>query len=182
MTLHAPTDVRSISIPTDRGGCGEPHKLAGDPAEGEHLTVDCGPCEAVISTMGHGWAADPLQVALTPDERARFDALSDQAKTRQASTWADPQAIGNAVAQALATAGGQGSLLDQIRAMPDEHRAMLAALLQVPAPVAPAGGGTAPDTDPAAEATPSADAALAKPTKRAAAKKTTTPATTPAAG
>lgn len=133
MTAYAPSDVRSITVPH---GCGEPHE-AGDLAEGERFAIDCPDCEPHILAMaGHGWAMDPLQVALTPDERARFEALEANAKAQQATTWADPRAIGNAVAAALGVSGQTSapSLLEQIKAMSPEDKAALAGLLNLPAP------------------------------------------------
>jgi hypothetical protein len=161
MTAYAPSDVRSITVPQ---GCGQPHE-AGDLAEGERFAVDCPECESFILTMtGHGWAADPLQVDLTPDERRANEALERNAKARQATTWSDPAAIGNAVAQALGVAQAQAapSLLDQIRAMSDEDKAALAGLLGYETPVQPA---EKPAAAPAAK--------KAAPAKKAAGRATT---------
>lgn len=136
MTAYAPSDVRSITVPA---GCGQPHE-AGELAEGERFVVDCAECEPhILALKDHGWARDPLQVALTPDERQRFEALETNARAQQASTWADPRAIGNAVAEALGVAGAQAapSLLEQIKAMSGEDKAVLAGLLY-PAPAAEA--------------------------------------------
>lgn len=158
MTAYAPSDVRSITVPH---GCGEPHE-AGDLAEGERFAIDCAECEPHILAMaGHGWAMDPLQVALTPDERTRFEALEANAKAQQATTWADPQAIGNAVAAALGVAGQTSapSLLNQIKSMSPEDKATLAGLLNLPAPSAAEDGDEAPK-------------AAAKPATRRAARKT----------
>lgn len=67
MTMHAMTDVRSITLP---GGCGNSH-TAGDLADGEHMTISCGPCEAALQTLPKlGWATNVGSVPLTPDERA----------------------------------------------------------------------------------------------------------------
>lgn len=125
MTVYAPSDVQSITVPD---GCGQPH-AAGDLAEGERFAVDCAACEPRILAMaGHGWASDPLQVAPTPDERRRFEALEANAKAQQAATWSNPQAIGNAVAAALGQQGAP-SLLEQIKALSAEDRKALVGLL-----------------------------------------------------
>lgn len=144
MTAYAPSDVRSITVPA---GCGQPHE-AGELAEGERFAVDCAECEPhILALKDHGWARDPLQVALTPDERQRFEALEANAKAQQATTWADPRAIGNAVAEALGVAGAQAapSLLQQIKSLSGEDRATLAGLLGYPAPEAPAPETPAPE-------------------------------------
>ncbi len=134
MTVYAPSDVRSITVPA---GCGQPHE-AGELADGERFALDCAECEPhVLALKDHGWARDPLQVALTPDERQRFEALEANAKAQQATTWSDPRAIGNAVAEALGVARGLNvSLLDQIKAMSGEDKAALAGLLY-PTPETP---------------------------------------------
>lgn len=137
MTTYAPSDVRSITIPA---GCGQSHD-AGELAEGERFAVDCAECEPyILALKDHGWSTDPLQVAMTPDERTAFEALERNAKAQQASTWSDPRAIGNAVAQALGVAQQQQapSLLEQIKAMTGEDKAALATLLGFIAPETPA--------------------------------------------
>lgn len=162
MTVHAPTDVRAITIPTERGGCGQPHEADANLGPGEHFAVNCPDCEPVIMGLGHGWAGDPLGVSLTPDERAHLATLDDQAKAHQAKTWSDPDAVGKAIASALANAGPRpGSLLDQIRAeaaaLDDAGKAELAAALGlIPAP--------APADEPPAAETPAKKAAPAKKT------------------
>lgn len=158
MTAYAPSDVRSITVPH---GCGQPHE-AGDLAEGERFAVDCAECEPHILAMaGHGWAMHPLQVDPTPDERRASEALERNAKAQQASTWSDPQAIGNAVAAALGVAAQQSapSLLEQIKAMNAEEKAALAGLLGFTAPAeTPAETKPAP----AKKATPAKKAVAAK--------------------
>lgn len=160
MTAYAPSDVRSITVPL---GCGQPHD-AGELAEDERFAVDCAECEPhILALKDHGWARDPLQVALTPDERQRFESLEANAKAQQATTWSDPRAIGNAVAQALGVAQQQAapSLLEQIKAMSGEDKAALAGLLGYFVP------------EPAAE-TPAVESE-AKPARKTAARKTATP-------
>lgn len=168
MTLYAPSDVRAITVPTDLGGCGHPHTAPDDLPEGELFALDCVPCEQFVNTLRHGWAPDPLNVGLTTDERRRQEALSDQAKARQASTWADPDAIGKAVASALSThAPRPGGILDALRAeaasLDETGKAELAALLGLTAP--------APADPPAAVAEPATPATDA-PAPRKVAKKT----------
>jgi hypothetical protein len=158
MTAYAPSDVRSITIPA---GCGQSHD-AGDLAEGERFTVDCAECEPhILALAGHGWASNPLQVALTPDERTALEALERNAKAQQATTWSDPKAIGNAMAQALGTFGpapAAPSLLEQIKALNAEEKAALVGLL-TETPAEPAEKAAAV---PAAKATKAAKAAPRK--------------------
>lgn len=158
MTAWAPSDVLSITVPQ---GCGQPHE-AGELAEGQRFGVECAECEAhILALEGHGWARDPLQVLQTPDERRQSEALETNARAQQASTWADPRAIGNAVAQALGVAQQQAapSLLEQIKAMSGEDKAALAGLLGYSAPE--------PVTEPAVEGE-------AKPPRKTAARKAAT--------
>jgi len=98
MTVYAPTDVRSISIP---GGCGHSHD-AGDLAEGERLIVNCPPCEPGIMATRTGWAHTPEGVHLIPDEIARVEADKREADRSKNHTWGDPHALGRALAQGLA--------------------------------------------------------------------------------
>lgn len=98
MTVYAPTDVRSINVPS---GCGSPHE-AGDLAEGELFTVDCPACEPGIIAARTGWAHTLEGVHLTPDEIAVVDAQKAQAERAKAQTWGDPHALGKSLAEALA--------------------------------------------------------------------------------
>jgi len=172
MTLYAPSDVRAILVPQERGGCGQPHE-AGTLAEGEHFAITCPECEAHVNTLGHGWAPDPLQVAMTPDERAQFEALSKQAQARQATTWADPDAIGKAVATALGVQAQPTSLLDQLRALSPDDKAALAGILGL-TPPAEKGDKPAAVIEPA-PAEEQADKPAAAPVKKAPPKKAATP-------
>lgn len=153
MTLYAPTDVRAVTVPADRGGCGQPHTAPDDLPKGEHMAVDCPLCEPYLNTLGgHGWAPDPLHCALTPDERRQLDALDDQAKANRARTWSDPDAIGKALAAALNQhTAPQGGMLAQLRAeaaqLDEAGRAELAALLGLTTP-APAAAEPAAEPEP----------------------------------
>ena|SRR5262245_25329262 len=79
MTVYAPSDVRSITVPA---GCGQPH-AAGDLADGERFTVDCPACEPKILGMRTGWAQAAGDVAKTPDEIAA--AASEHAEAQRAA-------------------------------------------------------------------------------------------------
>lgn len=93
MTVYAPSDFNAVSVPVDAGGCGQTHG-GGDRAPGEHLAVDCEKCEPILLSMaGHGWASDPLHVALTPDEQRASEAMATKAAMEQQKTWSSPQAF-----------------------------------------------------------------------------------------
>jgi hypothetical protein len=133
MTVYAPTDSRAITIPVERGGCGQPHE-AGDLAEGARFVVDCPRCEPHIIGARLGWAHTPHGVALTPDEIASVEQDEARAKREQNRTWGSPDALAHTFAAAMAkqVSGGGGSapsLLEQIAALTGEERAALAAML-----------------------------------------------------
>lgn len=108
MTLIAPTDVQSISLPD---GCGKSHGIEA----GAQLVIECGPCEAAMSAHKHlGWAATPEQVALTCDERA-------QAERDEASA----QKAGIARLNSLAN-GGDGSANGALTALVEQNTALMA--------------------------------------------------------
>ncbi len=132
MTVHAPTDVLSITIPTDRGGCGRSHELP-DPAGGGPRTVDCPACEPHIIASRTGWAHDPIAVALTCDEIAQVEAAERDAKVEQNRTWSNPARLREALFGNQPTAAAP-SLLEQIAALSAEERAALAGMLTAQTP------------------------------------------------
>lgn len=78
MTAYAPSDVRTVSL---GDGCGQPHTAP----DNQRLAVDCEVCAPLlIAQKSLGWAADPLDVALTPDERHRIELDKDAAQRAQA--------------------------------------------------------------------------------------------------
>ena len=156
MTVYAPSDVQSVTVPH---GCGTTHTRPDELHDDERFGIDCEQCEPLILAQRHGWANNPLHVEMTPDERAAYEALDAKAKAQQAMTWSDPNAIGEAVAKALgAQAAPPGNLLAQIRALSDDDKQALAGLLRL-------------DVAPPA----SADDALTKPPKKATGAKASTP-------
>jgi len=100
MTAYAPSDVMSITVPRDSGGCGKTHVREG---EGK-LSVDCAGCEAHIfgALSRHGWSADPATVALTPDELATVEAQT------QAAGMGSNLQIAQALAQIATALAGSG--------------------------------------------------------------------------
>lgn len=139
MTVYAPSDVRSITVPTDRGGCGMPHELTGEPADGERFSVNCPACEPHIIAARIGWAHTPHGVHLTPDEIAQVEAEEARAKREQNRTWGSPEALGSAFAAAMSAkmgtpAASAPTLMEQIAALSPEERAALGAMLTSAAP------------------------------------------------
>lgn len=135
MTVWAPSDVRSITIPTHKGGCGQSHE-AGELAKGQHFSVTCPPCEPAIIALRHGWAYNEAGVHLTPDEIAEVEQQEAEAKRQQNRTWGDPNAVGRALAEELRKGAPEQptNFLAAVAAMSPEDRAALRELLG-PAPV-----------------------------------------------
>lgn len=170
MTVWAPSDVRSITIPTHKGGCGQSHE-AGELAPGEHFSVTCPGCEPAIIGLRHGWAYQESGVHLTPDEIGEVERQEADAKRQQNRTWGDPNAVGRALAEALAKntpAGQSPNVLGLVAAMSPDERAALRELLG-PAPVVPPAA-------PAVEAPPAA-----KPARKATGRRVAQPDTGAAA-
>lgn len=156
MTMYAPSDVRSISIPD---GCGQPHE-AGDLGGGGRMTLDCPPCEASLQvrpTMG--WATHEAAVHLTPDEIGENERAEKTAQ-RVGTHLLASQILGAASAQQAQ--GVPQAMLEQFAAMQAQIEALTAKLADQAAPAAPA----VPEPEPVA-ATPVEPAA---PVKRAAKK------------
>jgi hypothetical protein len=171
VTVHAPSDVRSISIPTHRGGCGLVHE-AGDLPDGARFSVDCPSCEPAIIATRTGWAHTPEGVHLTPDEIGVADAEAAKAQRESNKTWANPAAMfamfqkAGAQPAAVQAAAEMPSLLAQIAALSPEERAALGAMLAAPTPetdVEP--DGDEPDGS-VSEGESTADADLAAPKRR----------------
>lgn len=167
MTVYAPSDVNAISVPVDRGGCGQQHG-GGERAKGELLAVDCEQCAPVLLSMnGHGWASDPMHVALTPDERREAEATATKAQMEQHKTWSSPHAF----AAFMQAAGFQGpgvadggeaasALLAEMQAMRQtmEQQAERIAQLET-GPTAPAAAPAPAKKATAKKAAPAADKA-----------------------
>lgn len=132
MTLYAPTDFVSITIPTDRGGCGQPHE-AGETNEFGHAVINCDQCEPAILATRHGFGTSPTGVHLTTDEIAEAAASEAQAARARNRTWGDPQALGDALAKALTKAvpapAPTLSPAELVAGMSEEDKAALRALL-----------------------------------------------------
>lgn len=100
MTVHAPSDVRSVTVPEHFGGCGVEHS-AGDLEPGQRMSLDCGPCELALTSPplnAHGWSSREDGVALTPDERLL---LESQEKEGSAATALMVKQLGESLAQAV---------------------------------------------------------------------------------
>lgn len=129
MTVYAPTDALSVTIPTDRGGCGLTHQVT-------DRKVDCLACEPHIVGLRQGWAHTLEGVALTPDEIGEVERAEAQAKRQNQRTWADPAVLANVIGDAMrdGLANGQQpaaapSLLAQIAGLSGQERAALRELL-----------------------------------------------------
>lgn len=135
MTLHAPTDVRSITVP---GGCGHPHD-AGDLADGERMSIDCPPCEAVIGkTPSMGWGTHPHHATLTCDERAEAARVADQAQRVGMANLA--ALAGGQIGAAAATPSGTADAL--VAALQAQNVALAAQLEALSEKVAALSGAT----------------------------------------
>lgn len=172
MTVHAPTDFTSITIPQERGGCGQSHEAEQTP-EGQPSKITCEKCEPHIIAARLGFSHDPISVALTCDELGAVEAAERSASREQNKTMASllPMIRAQFLSQQSAVpAVPAPSLLEQIQALGAEDRAALAAML-TPAPAADAQsaeGDDKPADKSAADKPPAA--------KSAPAKKTTPPA------
>ena len=145
MTVYAPTDVRSINV---SGGCGTEHS-APDNHPNTPMSVDCDKCEPLILAANLGWANHPRGVALTPDEIAAAEDAERMAKVEQNRTWSSPQALRDALFGDRPTTAP--SLLDQVKSLSDEERAVLRTILGPPTPEPDSTtttGGAHPDATP----------------------------------
>jgi len=150
MTMYPMSDVHTITVPTDVGGCGIQHELAVDLADRK---LDCLPCEAWLQGVPSlGWANHPGGVALTPDE---ITANAQAEKKAQQAGWQNLAGQIAAAASGLVPAAQaqQPSLVEQILALdPTQKQALLVLLGAVPAPaLEQAATIDAPATEPAAE-------------------------------
>ncbi|MHB1430621.1 MAG: hypothetical protein ACYCVZ_00675 [Streptosporangiaceae bacterium] len=69
MTMYARSDIVSITIPAESGGCGSPHirGIGPDGTSDAVFAVTCGPCESKLETDPM-WASSTADVPLTFDE------------------------------------------------------------------------------------------------------------------
>jgi hypothetical protein len=95
MTIYSPRGSGAITVPGERGGCGQTHAET----DGERLVVDCPRCEPVIMSLGLGYGASPQSAALTPDEEA---ALEGTARDRAEMVYAMASAMAQQGAAMLA--------------------------------------------------------------------------------
>lgn len=165
MTVYAPSDVAAIAVSPDQGGCGQQHG-GGERAPGELLAVTCPQCEPVILSMrGHGWASDPMHVALTPDEQRAADATASKAQMEQQKTWSSPHAFAAFLQAAGFQAPGMADGGEAATAMLAQMQAMQAQINELRAERDAAVAHQAPAPVPAASepaATPAAKKAAAK--------------------
>lgn len=81
MTVYARSDVASVAIPPDLGGCGERHsrpvKDDGKPAR--LFALACPPCESALAGNPQ-WSAHRWEIPLTPDEEHEADMLERQSE------------------------------------------------------------------------------------------------------
>jgi hypothetical protein len=155
--IYAQTDVMSVTVPVERGGCGSSHEVNRDNVSGPG-TLTCPVCEPHIIGLNTGWGRAPHEVKLTPDEIAEAEARENVAKREQARTWSDPLAFADTMAKALRSdlPSSAPSLLAQYAALSAEERAAFAALITATAPAieAPATQPTGDEEDDGAEPSP----------------------------
>ena len=119
MTAFARHDLNSITIPAETGGCGQPHereivnlaetKRRKDPEApkfADVFPVDCPLCEPILLSPLHGWAKDPLEVELTPDEVKAKERLENEGSI---ATQQMAQALGQNLAKMVAAGGVEAS-------------------------------------------------------------------------
>lgn len=118
MTMFAPTDVQSVTIPR---GCNQTH-LA--PGNGEPFALNCPLCEIALAEIPSlGWAAAQSGVKPTCDEVAAAERAERDAKKAGVGAL-------NALALGQLGAGGGGrTLVEQILALSPTERAALRVLL-----------------------------------------------------
>ena len=137
MAAYSASDIQSICIPPDQGGCGSEHTRDG----ARVFKVDCPKCSAVI--LGHsrpkvckwtkergyqyhqldpwpGWASAITDIPLTFDEQAERDRVKATGKTEleRLQAMAIAAQLGIPVPQALASALGGVRALEELRAEP----------------------------------------------------------------
>lgn len=137
MTAFSSSDIQSISIPGEAGGCGMEHSRNGS----RIFAVDCPQCEGVI--LGHtrpkvckwtpdrgyqyhqldpwpGWAAALQDIPLTFDEQLERDRMKQTGQTELERLQAMAMAaqLGIPVPQALAASLGGIQALDQLKSEP----------------------------------------------------------------
>jgi hypothetical protein len=111
MTLYAPSDIHSITVPD---GCGSPHE-AGDGWPGQRMTINCPACEAALGGNPHlGFATQEHAVKPTCDELAeqdRHEKAAAVAGNRRLAQWQVGGDGGGGTADALAVLVAQNAAL-----------------------------------------------------------------------
>ena len=76
---YAMSDVISVRVPEDRGGCGNQHKVTED--DDGHKVVKCDQCVPYLTGSHASFAGTAEGVPSTPDEIAHRQYLKEQAQT-----------------------------------------------------------------------------------------------------
>jgi hypothetical protein len=71
----------TVSVPPDRGGCGDQHTVETDHTG--HPYITCGVCAPVLIGGMYGWANTPAGVPLTPDEQSEVETAEREGQQMQ---------------------------------------------------------------------------------------------------
>lgn len=137
MTAYSASDIQSIAISRDQGGCGELHERGG----ARYFAVDCPSCSAVIlgdtrpkvcrwdKTRGYqhgqmdswpGWSSELSSIPLTWDEQLEGERMkaTGQTEMERLQPMAMAAQLGIPVPQALAAHLGGIQALEAMKAEP----------------------------------------------------------------
>lgn len=95
MTAFARSDIHSVCIPLDSGGCGQTHsrpvlnakeaRKGAEPDYDSTFGVNCQQCEPILLGPLHGWARMAQKVELTPDELEEQERLEKEGSVATAA-------------------------------------------------------------------------------------------------
>jgi hypothetical protein len=162
-------DAGTVSLPADRGGCGEQHKVFLN--EDNRPAVECTECAPVLVATHPAFAGTPNGVALTCDELAdrelaERDGVAMQRVMMARVTDHFVKELTGKVVEPETPKLNASTLAAQLAAMTPAERAEIAKLLGGPAP-APAVQAAPVPAAPAAHAEPAAKKPVGRPRKLA---------------
>lgn len=81
MTVYAPSDFASVTVPADeRGGCGQPHfrDTGPDGYPVQPWALTCPGCETYLLVTDGRWVKDPMDIPPTFDEKRAADRFKER--------------------------------------------------------------------------------------------------------